>query len=257
MKNIQSKPLIIGHRGASAHAPENTLASFRQALTFGADGVELDAKLTSNGEVVVIHDQTVNRTTNGEGVVRELTLAQIKKMDAGAKFDPKFKGEPIPTLEEVFQAVGGKLLINVELTNYSSPSDELPEKVAELVKKYSLQKGVIFSSFHPKTLKRIRKLLPEVPTGVLALSGIAGLISRGWIGRVWAPDLVHPYFSDVNSAFVKRQHRLQRGVNVWTVDDAAIMQAMIRMDVDGIITDDVVTALEIRAKEFVQRKKSI
>lgn len=242
------KPLIIGHRGASAIAPENTIASFRKALEIGADGVELDAKLSMDGTVMVIHDPTVDRTTNGSGKVRELTLEQIKKLDAGSKFDPKFKGEPVPTLEEVFQAIGGKMLINVELTNYADPKDTLPEKVTELVKKYNLQNSIIFSSFHPNTIQRIRKLLPEVPAGILALPGIPGLPSRGWLGRIWAPEMVHPFFTDISKRYVSRQKKLARKINVWTVDEPRDIRAMVEMDVDGIITDDVCTALDLRDK---------
>lgn len=248
MTNPNQKPLIIGHRGASAIAPENTLAAFKKALELGADGVELDAKLSRDGEVIVIHDQTYDRTTDGTGKIWELTLAEIKKLDAGKKFDSKFAGEEIPTLEEVFQAVGGKLLINVELTNYATPEDELPEKVAKLVEKYQLNKHLIYSSFHPKTLARIRKLQPDIPTGVLALPKFAGLVSRGLLGRMWAPDMVHPFFADINSGYVSRQHSMSRKVNVWTVDDTNDIEAMIALGVDGIITDDIEKALELRGK---------
>lgn len=243
-----NKPLIIGHRGASIHAPENTLTAFKQALEFGADGIELDAKLSADGEVVVIHDQTVDRTTDGSGEVRKLTLAQIKKLDAGNKFNPKFKGERIPTLEEVFQVIGGKILIDVELTNYASPSDELPEKVAALVEKYHLEKDVLFTSFFPKTICRIRKLLPDIPAGILAWSGALGLAQRGWMGKRWAPDLVVPHFTDVDGAYVKRQHRNHRDVIVWSVNDPARIKDMIDLGVDGIITDDIPVALEEQKK---------
>ena len=121
-----TKPTIFAHRGASAHAPENTLASFELAVTQGAEAIELDAKLTADGQIVVFHDQTVNRTTNGSGKVLELPLAALKELDAGHWFDTSFQGITIPTLEEVFEAVGRKIFINVELTNYASPGDQLP-----------------------------------------------------------------------------------------------------------------------------------
>ncbi len=150
--NQLKKPLIIAHRGASAFAPENTLAAFRLAVELGADGIELDAKLSADGEVMVIHDQTVDRTTGGHGAVRELSLAQLKQLDGGHFKDVQYTGEPIPTLDEVFTEVGPRTLINVELTNYVSPLDALPDLVADLVIHHGLQDHVFFSSFHPLNL---------------------------------------------------------------------------------------------------------
>ena len=111
-------PLIFAHRGASAHAPENTLAAFLVALQQGADGIELDAKLTADGHVVVIHDQTVDRTTKISGRVRDMPLEALLELDAGSHFDVAFKGEPIPTLQQVFERMGQEVLINIELSNY-------------------------------------------------------------------------------------------------------------------------------------------
>ena len=120
------QPLIIAHRGASAYAPENTLAAFELAIQQGAPAIELDAKLSCDGHVVVIHDQTVDRTTPHSGRVGELSLAELRRMDAGSHFDTCFQQERIPTLAEVFESIGPGTLINVELTNYSSPGDDLP-----------------------------------------------------------------------------------------------------------------------------------
>jgi len=232
------RPLIIGHRGACAHAPENTLSAFRLALEHGADGIELDAKLSLDKQVMVIHDQTVDRTTNGTGKVRELTLEQLKKLDAGEHFDARFKGEPIPTLEEVFQAVGGKTLINVELTNYASPFDALPDLVAELVNRYKLQERVLFSSFHPFNLIRVHRKLPNTPCAILTEPGQKGQMLRGFWGRLAAPKLVHPYFSDVTGPYLYDEHRQGRRVNTWTVNDPDEMRRLFNLGIDGIITDD-------------------
>src|SRR5512136_1224893 len=108
------RPLNIGHRGASAAAPQNTLAAFRKAMELGADGVELDVQLSADGAVVVIHDFTVDKATDGTGRVAAKTLAELKALDAGSRFSPQFAGERIPTLAEVFEAIDGKLLVNVE-----------------------------------------------------------------------------------------------------------------------------------------------
>jgi glycerophosphoryl diester phosphodiesterase len=246
MTQFQPSPILFGHRGASLHAPENTLAAFKLAHKFGADGIELDAKLTKDGQVVVIHDATVDRTCNGTGAIRYMTFDEIRNMDAGTKFDPKYKNEKIPSLDEVFESLGKKLLINVELTNYADPKDDLPEQVAKLVRKHKLEKDIILSSFHPTTLRRIQKLLPETPAGLLAFPGLPGALSRSFAGRRWSPHLIHPYFSDVNEAFVKKEMRWDRKINVWTVDEKTEMERLIHLGVNGIITDDIPLAIQVR-----------
>lgn len=240
-------PLVIAHRGASRYAPENTLAAFRLAVEQGADAVELDAKLSADGEVVVIHDPTTDRTTGFRGEVRQLSLRQLKSLDAGSFFSAQFSGEPVPTLAEVFEAVGEQVLINVELTNYTSPGDALVEKVVALVQKYHLEERVLFSSFHPLNLFRAQRLLPQVPTAILALPGRAGWWARaGWMRRV-SPWFVHPYFTDVTARYIAHQHTCNRKVNVWTVNAIADMTHLVEDGVDGLITDDPPAARQVFA----------
>lgn len=229
--------MLFAHRGASADAPENTLAAFRLAADENADGIELDAKLSADGQVVVIHDQSVDRTTDGHGRVGQLTLAQLKELDAGSSFSPGFAGERIPTLDEVFEAMGGQMIINVELTNYASPLDSLPERVVELVRRHNLVERVFFSSFHPFNLLRVRRLLPQAVVGMLAMSGSAGGWARSFVGNWIAPQCVHPHYNDVNRSFIERQHRVGRRVHVWTVNEPAEMVCLFRLQVDGIFTD--------------------
>lgn len=240
---------IIAHRGASAHAPENTLAAFKLALEQGADGVELDAKLTSDGQIVVIHDQTVDRTTGAHGVVRTMTLAQLKALDAGSFFAPAFAGEPIPTLEEVFLAVGAQTLINVEITNYTSVWDALPDRICDLVMRLGLQEHIIFSSFHPLNLMRVKRRLPDVPVAILTEPGAAGRLLRGGLGRLVAPEFVHPHYSDVDEETLARDHRRGRRVNAWTVDQPEDIRRLLRIGIDGIITDDPRLARQIAAEK--------
>src|SRR5512147_1736179 len=132
MLTFLPQPIIFAHRGASAHAPENTLAAFELALSQGADAIELDVKLSSDGQVVVIHDPTVDRTTGAKGRVKDMTLADMRTLDAGSFFSQNFVNEKIPTLEEVFETMGKRLFINVELTNYTTPRDHLVETVCML-----------------------------------------------------------------------------------------------------------------------------
>ncbi len=240
------RPVIFGHRGACAHAPENTIASFELALAQGADAIELDAKLSADGHVVVHHDPTVDRTTNGKGKVKDLTLTELKNLDAGSFFSEKFRGEKIPTLEEVFEAVGKRTFINVELTNYKTPRDQLVEAVCMLVKKHQMQKRVIFSSFFASNLTKARSYLPDVPRGLLALDGILGAWARSF-GFVFGKyQALHPYLTDMTQQEVARVHRLNRRVHVWTVNREEDMRRLFSWGADGIFTDDPRLALQVR-----------
>jgi len=240
-----SKPLVIGHRGACALAPENTIASFKLAVEHGADFIELDAKLSSDGVVMVIHDPTVDRTTNGTGTVNQMTLAQLKELDAGSKFDIKYAGEKIPTLDEVFKAVGKDILINVELTNYASQTDQLIPEVAELVKANGLEERVLFSSFLPGNLKWIHQLLPDAPVGLLCLEGFAGSFSRSFFAMSVSPHIIHPYLMDVNPKYVAKEHKRGRRVHTWTVNYEDDVRSVVSAGVDGIFTDNPKVTREI------------
>jgi glycerophosphoryl diester phosphodiesterase len=243
------RPIIFAHRGASAHSPENTLAAFELAIRQGTDGIELDAMLCADGNVVVFHDNTVDRTTDGVGTVKELSLEALKELDAGCSFDEKFCGERIPTLSEVFEAVGNKTIINIELKNYSSPFDSLPQKVAELVRAHNLSRQVFFSSFNPAALRQINKILPEIPIGLLALPGFAGALFRSARGR-WIPhQAVHPSLQDTTHRLIKRQHRAGLRVHVYTVNHPQDIAKLKNWDVDGIFTDDPLLARRIIERE--------
>lgn len=237
------RPTIFGHRGACAHAPENTLESFQLAFDQGADGIELDAKLSADSEVVVIHDATLERTTDGHGRVASHRLADLRTLDAGSFFSEKYHGARIPTLNEVFEAFGKRGMINVELTNYYGPRDDLAEKVCELVKKHALQSHIIFSSFLAYNLKKAAQFLPEVPRGLLALDGWKGMWARSFGFMFGEYQALHPNIQDVNPQQVKRVHRLRRRVHVWTVNAAEDIHRLKEWNVDGIFTDDPQTAV--------------
>jgi glycerophosphoryl diester phosphodiesterase len=241
------RPTIFAHRGASDHAPENTLPAFELALQQGADAIELDVKLCADSEVVVLHDQTVDRTTDGTGDIRQLSLAEIKKLDAGSHFDIAFQGETIPTLAEVFEAVGRRTYINIELTNYASLLDSLPEQVARLVKQNSVQDRVLFSSFNPIALIKAHRHLPVVPIGLLAQPGKSGALARSWLGRLIGYYALHPEHSDVTRGLVESCHRWSKRVHVYTVNEEEEMRRLFGLHVDGIFTDDPVLARRILA----------
>ncbi|OQX61413.1 MAG: hypothetical protein B5M51_07955 [Anaerolinea sp. 4484_236] len=238
-------PVIFAHRGASAQAPENTLAAFELAVEQGADAIELDVKLSADGEVVVFHDVSVGRTTDGSGRVSDLPLAALRELDAGSFFAEEFRGQRIPTLDEVFATVGRKILINVEMRNYTTRRDDLVEKVVALVKKHGLEKRVLFSSFLPRNLTRAARLLPETPRGLLALPGILGLWIRSF-GFVFGPyQALNPALKNVTPQQIERVHRLGRRIYVWTVDEADDMRRLKEWGVDGIITNYPQLAVDI------------
>jgi glycerophosphoryl diester phosphodiesterase len=239
-----SCPIIIAHRGDKTHAPENTLAAFTQAAENGADAIEFDVKLTADGRVIVLHDQTVNRTTNGMGKISKLPYAAVRDLDAGAWFSEKFRGERIPTLDEVFETVGKRLYINVELTNYFTPGDGLVPKVVDLIRKHGLQNRMLFSSFFARNLEMARLLVPEVPRGLLCMRGILGYWGRTftWRGDYFA---LHPYLTEVDPGLVYRVQAAGKRVHVWTVNPEGELKRMIGLGVDAIITDDPVLALSL------------
>ncbi len=237
-------PIILAHRGDLANAPENTLPSFQQAIQKGADGVELDAKLTSDGHVIVIHDTTVDRTTNGKGRIQTFSLEAIRQLDAGSWFNEKFKGTQVPLLSEVFETVSRDRLINIELTNYATPRDGLVDKVCELIKKHGNQKQIIFSSFFASNLKRASQLLPEIPRGLLAMPGITGVWARSFGFMFGEYQALHPHISSASREQVQRVHRLKRRVHVWTANTPEEVRRLKDWGVDGIFTDDPQTTVD-------------
>lgn len=236
------RPFLLAHRGACAHAPENTMESFQLAFEQGADGIELDAKLSADGEVVVIHDGTVDRTTNGRGRVSQLTLAELRSLEAGSFFSEKYRGAKIPTLDEVFGAFGKRGIINVELTNYYAGRDDLAEKVCALVRKHGLEARVIFSSFSAFSLKQAAAFLPRVPRGLLAFGGWLGAWARSFGFMFGDYQALHPYLTDVDLRQVQRVHRLGRRIHVWTANTEEAVLRLKEWDVDGIFSDDPQTA---------------
>ena len=242
------RTLNIAHRGASGHAPQNTLAAFLLAAEMGADGIELDVHLSADGEAVVIHDDTVDATTDGHGRVREMTLAELKALDAGNWFDPRFAGERIPTLQEVFDAAGHRLrLINVEIkveaeilrrfAPQNDNSDALIREVVRLIEDHDMLQRVIVSSFSPASLRRVRRLNRHIPLGLLYAPAETALFPTlmRLLGTPY--DALHPHFQMVHARLLQAAHRRGRPVNVWTVNDVAEMRRMCELGVDGIITN--------------------
>jgi glycerophosphoryl diester phosphodiesterase len=239
------RPTIFAHRGSSTHAPENTLAAFKLAVEQHADAIELDATLSADSQVVVIHDDTVNRTTNGTGSIKSMNLAELKRLDAGSKFDPSFHLERIPTLAEVFETVGQQIFINVELKNYTSPTDDLPERVIALVKDYGLESSVMMSSFNIIALIRARSQLPTIPLGLITVTGLADVTLRSKLVRFGPLFALHPNFMDITPKLIQAAHRTNSRVHTYIVNDPDDMRRLFITGVDGIFTKDPLIAYKV------------
>lgn len=229
--------LNLAHRGASAYAPANTLAAFRLAEELGADGVELDVHLSADGAIVVIHDFTVDATTDGHGHVRDMTLAELKRLDAGSWFDPRFAGERIPTLEEVVEALGTHMVLNIELKALGLRSQGLEQAVVDLVHRHDIAPRTILSSFNPLVLWRLRRLDPALPRGLLYDASLPLPLRRAWLRPLVRPAALHPHHSLVHARSVTWAHAGGYRVHTWTVDEPTEMRRLIELDVDGIITN--------------------
>jgi len=233
-------PVIIGHRGYRARYPENTLASFSAAMAAGADMIELDVTLSGDRKVVVIHDDTLNRTTSGFGPVYQATLQALKRLDAGSWFDSRFAGESLPTLEEVLILAGGKILINIEIKSSAwesgFPEDAVERQVVDLIIRHDLLNSTLVSSFHAGFLENIGKLPvhPEIafitdrkaPQNTLDMCQRLGVFS-------W-----HPHYKSLKKRHIEKAHAQGILIFPYTVNLAEDMLMLVDMGVDGVITDD-------------------
>ncbi len=221
---------LWAHRGASAWAPENTMAAFAAAEVAGADGIELDIHLSRDGVPVVIHDATVDRTTDGEGQVRRLTFSALKRLDAGAWFSPSFVHEPVPALVEVLEWAGGRVRLNLEI------KDELcGQVILDLLRQFPSVRALI-SSFDHRLLERIRRESSEVPLGFL----VDSVFWRRGLKRAVAcrAESFHPRQDLVSRAMISACHRHGLKVYPWTVDDPLRLEKLVRLGVNGVFTND-------------------
>ena len=217
---------MIAHRGASLVAPENTLPAFYAAVQNGADAIELDVQLTADRIPVVIHDHTLERTTNGAGAVVSRSWEELKILDAGKWFGSEFKGARVPSLEEVFDRFGDSINLNIELANYSTPFDELPAIVCSMIARRYLHDRVLVSSFNPIALLKVKAMKNELSTGLLLMPGVSSILKR----------FLHPNLLDMDRSYLERPG-LSARLNVWTVNEVEDMDKLLERNVAGIITD--------------------
>jgi glycerophosphoryl diester phosphodiesterase len=225
--STMDKILKIGHRGAKGYEPENTLVAFEKAIEMGADGIELDVHLSLDGHLIVIHDETIDRTTNGKGEVNQLTLQELKSFSVDGK-------QKIPTLEEVLDLVNKRCFVNIELKN-----QDTAEKVVQIIEHYILEKKwnnshFFVSSFDWNALQQVRFLNENIRIGVLTETDLDLAIS---FARFMKAEALHPDFqflTNENTAKIQ-----EKGILVfpWTVNDKEDIQKIKSFKVDGIITD--------------------
>ncbi len=238
MNTLLSNPVLFAHRGASVHAPENTMIAFKLAISQGAPAIELDVQLSADNKVVVFHDRTASRTTNGSGKIRQHTLNHLKSLHAGAAFGSTFPDARVPTLEEVFNELDPYIYLNIELKNISSPFDSLPGKVAKIIRKHQAKNRVLISSFNTIALTRMLRLLPSVPRGLLLHKP-----SRVDL-CIFIPRLISD-FQTINTSFacitenrVDSLHKLGKKVYTYTLNHPDDIQYALNCGVDGFFTDD-------------------
>jgi glycerophosphoryl diester phosphodiesterase len=243
-RNNRIKPLVCGHRGASGHTPENTIAAFREALEAGADWIEFDVQLSADGELIVLHDDTLERTTDLQQARRptEFSLVELKKLDAGSWFGSGFAGERIPTLDEVLEEFRGRLGMNVEIK--SRPGFEtdngIEHKVAEALVRHNLLDidQVIVSSFDPGRIAALHALNERLPLGALySPKHLPQSVDPFQLISLTGAKALHPPFKVVNETLMAQARKMGVLVNTWTVNELPDLQRMIDLDLHMIITN--------------------
>ena len=241
--------MVIAHRGFSSAAPENTLAAFQKAIEIGSDMIELDVQLSKDGNLVVLHDDTLERTTNGQGRVVDYTLQELKKLDAGSWFGEQFSGERIPTLKEVLELARGRVLVNIEIKHPDHgqyPITDLAGQALKEVKNAGVIDRVIFSSFNPAALEWIKKNEPRV--------WVALLYHRTWNSIVEVTggkeySILNLRNSYLTKTRINKIHQEGLKVNVYTVNSEEELEQFVRWSVDGIITNHADRLISILKKK--------
>lgn len=226
---------IYAHRGAAGTFPENTMISFEKGKKFGADGIELDVHLTKDNKLVVIHDETIDRTSDGKGFISTYTYNQLQNYDVSYKWRGKIEKCHIPLLEEVFEWLkGNNLNVNIELKNNLLPYISMEERVIQLIRIYELEKRVILSSFNPESIKYCASIAPDIETAIL----LNYSISEPWeYAKKFGAKGIHPKYTMVDRMLVSMCQKFQIAVRPYTVNKIQDMRKLIDFGCNAIITD--------------------
>lgn len=232
---LKSGPLAIAHRGDPMKRPQNTRSSFLSALEYDIDMIETDVNMTRDGHLVIIHDQTVDFTSNGKGEVYSHTLADLRRLDFGAWMGPGFSGETIMTIEELIETVQGRgIALNIEIKNGPRIYDGIEEKVVSVLNNCAASDRVIVSSFDHSAIKRVKSIAPDMLCGILFSGALIDPITPA---RLAGADGLHPEYSWVHEPLVAAAQSAGMFVNVWTVDSQEQMKRMAALGVTGIISN--------------------
>ena len=231
------------HRGFSGQYPENTMLSFRKAIEAGCEGIELDIQLTRDGEIVIIHDEKIDRTSDKKGIVKDMTYKELCEADFSYKYKGRVEFQKIPTLREYFELVKNEdIITNIELKTGVYEYEGIEKKVYDLTKEYNLEKKVIISSFNHYSVMRMKEIAPEIECGFLTETWI---IAPGEYTALHNVEAYHPDFHMLTSKEVKDLNAHNIKINTWTVNNEKDIMRMIKIGVDGIISNhpDVVGKL--------------
>ncbi|MBP1754293.1 MAG: Glycerophosphoryl diester phosphodiesterase [Firmicutes bacterium] len=229
------KTFVWAHRGASGYAPENTLEAFQKAIEMNADGIELDVQMTKDGQLVILHDETVDRVSNAKGWVKDYTYEDLVKLNVNKKF-PEYGKVKIPTLEEVYGLMKDtNLLINVELKNGVIFYEQLEERVLELTEKYGLQNRVIYSSFNHYSVMKLKKLKSSISAGFLYEDGYLDMPEYA---ERYGVEALHPALYNLQYPnFIEDCRRRGIVLRVWTVNDPKDMRMICEKGINSMITN--------------------
>lgn len=225
----------FAHRGASSQYPENTMLAFEKAIHMGCTGIETDVQLSKDGSLILIHDEYLNRTTNGTGLVKDYTLSELKRLDAGSFKNNIFSQCTIPTAEELILLVKDKdIMLNIEIKSGMIMYEGIEQKLIDLIYKNNIQDKVIISSFNHYSLVKCKEISKEIKIGLLYMEGLYH--PEKYASYVGA-DALHPFYPALNKDIVEDAHKSGLKVNPFTIDDENIMKYMLQLGVDGIITN--------------------
>ena len=228
------KVLVIGHRGALGHAPENTMASFEKGVELGADLIELDIHMSLDGELVVMHDGDVSRTTDGQGHIRDLTLAEIVGLDAGSWFAPGYRGQRVPTLPEVLAWAKGRIPLVIEIKGDPLPAVGIEEKLVGLLRAHDMVDDVMAISFHHPVVKRLKELEPGLATGILYSGRLVDAVGAA---RAAQADSVRPSHHYWTAEDVAAVHAAGLTASTWVVNDEETMEYLAGIGIDSVGSD--------------------
>ncbi|MCF7952626.1 MAG: glycerophosphodiester phosphodiesterase [Spirochaetales bacterium] len=233
-------PMLLGHRGCSAVAPENTIPAFQKILEYQIPGVELDVQQCRSGELLVIHDSNLKRITGLDALVSETDYSEIRKLDAGSWFSEAFSGEHILLLDEVLEFLGNRVIIDIEIKHWKKQCGELEKALAEAVQRHNLTETAVVSSFNPWAVKAVKSFDSKLITALIYTDyeEFPQWLSDGSGRYVCEPDFLKPNRLKINSDLINLE---QEGKNIplitWTEDDPEVVRSFLEMGISGVITN--------------------